>query len=219
MPTKNEREPIAWVTRGGKHIPIFEQGPSADETKKDKQIADNKSKATEKQLEDKYKYINPRYDKQAKTNFENDGYNNNCVMCAIAFEANMRGQDVEANPFKFGNLDFLDKSRHPQKAFNIKDVWDVGRPKREQAIKAIEDNMDDWGNGSRAIIQETAKGQKHAMNVVNVDGNIFIVNAQNGTHGSVADMLKGINTKGMIMFRTDNQSIADDWAKWAYKNR
>ena len=52
MATKNEREPIAWVTRGGKHIPIFEEGPSAEESKKDKQIADNKSEADKKNADD-----------------------------------------------------------------------------------------------------------------------------------------------------------------------
>lgn len=43
-----KREPIAWVTRGGKHIPIFADEPSQDEKKKDKDIEENKKQADEK---------------------------------------------------------------------------------------------------------------------------------------------------------------------------
>lgn len=43
-----DKEPIAWVTRGGKHIPIFDNGPSDDEKQKERQIKESKKQADEK---------------------------------------------------------------------------------------------------------------------------------------------------------------------------
>lgn len=47
-----EREPIAWITRGGKHIPIFVDEPTEDEKKKDREIAASKKQAKQKTQED-----------------------------------------------------------------------------------------------------------------------------------------------------------------------
>ena len=41
-----EKKPITWITKNGKHIPIYDE-PSEDEKKKEKQIADNESEALE----------------------------------------------------------------------------------------------------------------------------------------------------------------------------
>lgn len=207
---------MAWITtKSGKRV-------NTDWFDQERQIDANKAEATEKNLEEKYKYINPYHKKDAKDNLDPSGYNNNCVMCALAFEASMRGEDVEANPFKFGYSEFIDRSRTPEKAFGYKtgDVFDVGRTKRDQVVREIELSMtEDWGNGSRAILQNETAHQKHAMNVINLNGKVFIVDAENGRHGTVAEMLKGLDTKHVKLFRTDNQSIDDDWAKWAYKRR
>lgn len=171
-------------------------------------------------LEDKYKHINPNYKENADV-LDSEGYNNNCAKCAIAFEANMRGEDVEANPFEFGKQGERDKSAHNlERAFNQKDSWDIGRPKKEQTAKEIELMMkEDFGEGSRAIIQEFSKGSMHIMNVINDGGNVIIIDAQSGKSGSVSEMLKGINTKNMRLFRTDTQDISPEYSEWAYKNR
>lgn len=214
-----EREPIAWVTRGGKHIPIFADEPNADEKKKDKEIAKNKAEGISKNLEEKYKNINPGFKKDA-SNLDKEGFNNNCVKCALAFEANMRGQDTEANPFKFADSEDIDKSKKVNDAFGVKsrDVWEVGRPKKDAAIQEIELMMkEDWGDGSRAIIQEGGGGRRHTMNVINQSGDIMIVDAQSGKHGNVKQMLKGIDTKNLVMFRTDDKQISSEYSKWAYK--
>jgi hypothetical protein len=44
----SDREPIAWITKNGKHIPIFDEGPTEDEKKKDREIAESKKQADEK---------------------------------------------------------------------------------------------------------------------------------------------------------------------------
>lgn len=170
-------------------------------------------------LEDKYKHINPHYKKDSDM-FDKEGFNNNCVKCAIAFEANMRGDDVEANPFKFASSEDIDKSKSIARAFNQNDPWFVGRPKKDATIREIELMMtEDFGEGSRAIIQEGGGGRRHTMNVINDGGTVIVVDSQNGTHGSLNNMLKGIDTKGMILIRTDTQDISPDYQEWAYKKR
>ena len=235
----SEKKIIDWFTSNGKHIPIYEGESKQDalnrsiakdnEEKKQSDIeknakeADrlNKKKDKSNSLEDKYKYINPRFKKDAST-YDSEGFNNNCVKCAIAFEANMRGDDVQANPFKFGDLDDLSKSRHPEKAFNTKDVWNAGESKRELAIKRVNDYMEDWGNGSRAILQSSGDAKhnsRHALNIINDNGSLIVIDAQNGTQGTLAKMLKGLGTKDLIIIRTDDKDISEEYKKWAYRKR
>ena len=165
------------------------------------------------------KRINPNFNQNA-SNLDVAGYNNNCVQCAIAFEANMRGENVEANPFIFADRDTLNKARNVEDAFNNEDVWNVGRNKKQDAIREIDLMMkEDWGKGSRAILQENSAGRKHTMNIINDNGNIIVIDSQNGTKGTLSTMLKGINTKDMKLFRVDNKPINKDFAKWAYHNK
>jgi len=223
----SDKEPIAWITRGGKHIPIFDEDyepNKEDQIEKNKKQADKLNKESgskSNSLEDKYKNINPNFKKDASS-LDKDGWNNNCVKCALAFEANMRGEDVAANPYKFGQLGERDMSKQVYKAFGQKqgDMWNVGRSKKEDTVREIELMMtEDWGKGSRAIIQEDVGGKSHTMNVINDNGKVIIVDAQSGKHGSVKDMLKGVNTKSMIMFRTDDLKMDSTYSEWAYKKR
>lgn len=162
--------------------------------------------------------INPNY-KPDKSTLDKDGYNNNCAKCAIAFEAYMRGGDVQANQFRFGHSDDIDKSRYINKAFGVpsSEIYMVGRPKRDQVVREIELTMlEDFGDGSRAILQIQSGANKHCMNVLNDNGVIKIVDAQSGEYGSVAKMLRGLSTKQVNLFRVDDMPIDPEWAKWAY---
>ena len=44
----DKREPVAWITKNGKHIPIFADSASEDEIRKEQQIKANKKQAEEK---------------------------------------------------------------------------------------------------------------------------------------------------------------------------
>lgn len=170
-------------------------------------------------LESKYKNINPGFKKNA-SNLDSAGFNNNCAQCALAFEANMRGDDVEAKPFKFGYLGERDKAVRIDKAFNNADTWNVGRNKRELVVNEIELTLrEDWGKGSRGIIQVQSGNIKHVMNVINQNGEVTVIDAQAGKHGTVAEMLKGLPTKNVNLFRTDNLQIKDEYKDWAYRRR
>lgn len=215
----DKREPVAWITKNGKHIPIFADSANEDEIRKEKQTADNKAQADSKNLEEKYKHINPGFKANA-SHLDPAGYNNNCVKCALAFEANMRGNDVEAKPFVFADSGELDKVRQASKAFKDADVWNVGRNKREMVVREIELTLnEDWGKGSRGIIQIRSAQTKHTMNVINQEGKVIVIDAQAGKQGSVSQMLKGLPTKDVHLFRTDNLSINEEYKDWAYRRR
>lgn len=170
-------------------------------------------------LEDKFSHINPGFKKNSGY-LDKDGFNNNCVKCAIAFEANMRGDDVQATAFEFGNLEELEKTRNIEKAFGNPDVWEVGRSTKEATAKEITLMMtEDFGEGSRAVIQEQGAGRKHMMNVINDKGKVVVIDSQAGEKGSVSQMLKGKDTKRMTLIRTDNAKLSDEYKKWATKKR
>lgn len=48
-----EKKPITWITKNGKHIPIYDE-PSVDEKKKDREIAKNEEEAKYKNRDTKY---------------------------------------------------------------------------------------------------------------------------------------------------------------------
>lgn len=174
---------------------------------------------SEEDLENAYKEINPGF-KQGASSLDKDGFNNNCVKCAIAFEANARGANVQANSFKFGDSEDLSKSRAYEKAFDGANTWEVGRAKKAQTVREIELTMtEDFGVGSRAIIQEHGAGRRHTMNVVNLNGKVVVVDAQAGKHGSVNTMLTGLDTKNMTLTRTDNLKMNKEYQQWAYRSR
>lgn len=211
---RGKGKPKGWITRNGVHIPIYENY-TADRNEPKARI-----RKSTKFSEEKYKHINPGYKSDSTEKFDPNRWN--CVRCAIAFEANMRGDDVEAYPHKFGELEDGAKTHENAiaKAFGKHhDEWDVGAPKRKLAVKRISDMMEDFGPNSRAILFLAHKDGKHVVNVLANNGNPIIVDAQAGKHGSVKDMLKHYVTKQASIIRVDDSNIPDEWKKWAYKKR
>lgn len=169
--------------------------------------------------EEKYIHINPNYGKIDKEKYES--YNDNCVKCAFAFEANMRGEDVEARPYRLGHIEDVNKikANNIERAFGENHRWEVGARKRELVIKRISNLMEDFGPNSRAFLFLYHKHGKHLVNVLANNGNPIIVDAQSGEHGSPKNMLKYYITKEAYLMRVDNSTIPEEWKKWAYKRR
>lgn len=186
-----------WVTINGRHIPIYEDD-----------------------FESKYKNINPGYKKDAGI-FDKEGRNNNCVKCALAFEANMRGNDTEANPFEFGNPEDLNKSRSVEKAFGLRkgDIWEVGDTSTKGVIKNVTEFMEEFGPGSRAILQSWTASQKHAFNVINDNGRIIFVDPLSGVSDGGKKVLSGVKLNGLGLIRTDDREMSKEYSEWAYKSR
>lgn len=193
---------------------------NTDWADKERQIAENKKQADDKSLEEKYQHINPNYTKDAK---HFDPYSNNCVKCAIAFEANMRGDDVEAlgRNYKDSNENELVRTdKSIAKAIGKQnDIWEVGANNRELVVKRINEQMEDFGPNSRAILSLNHKNGHHVVNVLANNGKPIIVDAQSGKHGDVASMLKYYNTKNANIIRIDDAKISDEIKNWAYKKR
>ena len=196
-----QKEPKGWITVHGHHVPIFDE--------------------QEKSLEEKVKQVNPNFKKGASI-YDKEGYNNNCVQSAIAMEAVLRGEDVEANPFEFGNSEHLDRSRKPAEAFGTKmsrDGWEV-QGNRDKVIKDIEYFMkEDFGEGSRAIYQTDSPTSKHTINIINDGGKIIFIDSQEGTMGSGKKVLAGMKTFHGDLLRVDDKEIDPEYAAWAYKKR
>lgn len=197
------REIERWVTWKGRRIPIY------------------KDTGEVKSLEEKAKGINPNFKKDASI-YDKEGYNNNCVQCAIAVEAMLRGEDVEANPFKFGDSDTLHKSKSPAEAFGTKmsrDGWEVSG-NRDKVIEDIEYFMkEDFGEGSRAIYQSSSPTSKHTINIINDGGKIIFIDGQNGIIGSGKKVMAGMKTFHGEILRVDDKEIDPEYANWAYRRR
>lgn len=174
----------------------------------------------EKALKAAYENVNPNYDPESAKRW--DEYSWNCNKCVVAFEANMRGADVEALPYKFGvDTDFSD---NPEKAFGLKksDGWEMGGSRiRQRTVQNIELEMNDYGVGSRAIITYRNAGDRsgHTLNIVQTSKGTVAVDAQKGKQMTVSQALKGSRTNTVTLYRVDNQPINSDIAKRAYKPR
>lgn len=193
---------------------------NTDWADKDRQIAENKKQADDKSLEEKYQHINPNYTENAKAF---DPYSNNCVKCALAFEANMRGDNVEALGRNYKDSkenEFVNTDKSIAKAIGKRDdVWEVGATNRDLVVKRINDQMEDFGSNSRALLFLNHKQGRHVVNVLSNNGKPIIVDAQHGRHGDVASMLKYYNTKNASIVRIDDANISNDLKNWAYKKR
>lgn len=203
---------MAWITKNGKHI-------DTDWFDKERQIYANKKESDDKNLEEKYRYINPNFKEDAK---QYDPFNNNCVKCALAFEANMRGEDTEALARDFKNPKDGDMTQQHifARAVGKKgDIWNVGGSKRELAIKRIQDQMETFGDNSRAFLMLYYKNGKHMVNLLYNNGQVTLVDAQKGKHGDLKSMLKHYDTRKADIIRADDANISEEAKKWAYKRR
>ena len=125
-------------------------------------------------------------------------YHQNCQRCVCAYEFQRRGYDVTAKAFdgKYPSIlqcfVFNGKDYSSYVTQNINSRWSpsfgtVKNPNRfgyggSSAAKLIQKTMTDWGDGSRAVLQVIWKDSHtgHIINVENVSGEVFLIDAQNG---------------------------------------
>lgn len=125
-------------------------------------------------------------------------YHQNCQRCVCAYEFQRRGYNVTAKAFdgKYPSIlqcfvfDGKDYSSYVTQ--NINSRWSpsfgtVRNPNRfgyggSSAAKLIQKTMTNWGDGSRAVLQVIWKDSRvgHIINVENVGGEVFLIDAQNG---------------------------------------
>lgn len=229
MSKLKEEDIERWITVNGNHIPIKKGETEEDAIKRFTNYVDNasgKKKKNTEEVDDKLvKSINPNW-KQDTHFLDKDGWNNNCAKCAVAFEMAMRGEDVEANEFKFGYLGEKDKSSHVYKAFNLKqgDGWWINEKKKEMTLTRLRQVAeDDFKDGDRAILKTYAKDIKHVMNMVVKNGHIILVNSQDGTQEDITSVKKSKLLSSFLphieVYKVSDKPVDKEYAEWAYKKR
>ena len=229
MSKLREEDIERWITVNGNHIPIKNDESEEDAIKRFTDYVDNASGKKKKDIEevdDKLvKSINPNW-KQDTHFLDKDGWNNNCAKCAVAFEMAMRGEDVEANAFQFGQLGEKDKSQHIYKAFNLKqgDGWWINEKKKEMALTRLRQVAeDDFKDGDRAILKTYAKDIRHVMNMVVKNGHIILVDSQSGTQEDITSVKKSKLLSPFLpnieVYKVSDKQVDKEYAEWAYKKR
>ena len=154
-----------------------------------------------------------------------DPYSINCQRCAVAYELQRRGYDVEALG-NFGRQDGHSSYAGILKNFGLKDGDDVrcggwegweGWRKATSPTKAVSnvhDAMESWGNGSRgALVLTRAMGSGHIVNLEFINGKVHLNDGQTGKSfvgkKAVREYLTNQRTdfSNLRIFRTDNATL------------
>ena len=166
-----------------------------------------------------YENVNPNYNSNSTK--AHDEYQWNCNKCVVAFEANMRGGDYEALPYEFGKDSQF--SNNPEKIFGLKksDGWEVGFGNKKKTIEQINQTMEDYGIGSRAIITFKFKGEKagHTFNVIQTREGTKYIDAQIGKELKPNVALNKADINTVTLYRVDDRPIDKDLAKRAIRHR
>ena len=177
------------------------------------------SSYTDNGIRKAYENVNPNYNPNSTKNY--DEYQWNCNKCVVAFEANMRGGDYEALPYEFGKDSQF--SNNPEKIFGLKksDGWEVGFNSKKKTIEQINQTMEDYGIGSRAIVTFKFKGEKagHTFNVIQTGKGTKYIDAQVGKELKPSTALNKADINTVTLYRVDNRPIDKDLAKQAIRHR
>lgn len=151
---------------------------------------------------------NPRYSQAAE-------YQMNCQRCVAAFEARMRGYDVQALPTYAGDP-------YPVND-NFLDFWEGGKAdtikiSSRDSVQNVVNQMNEWGVGSRAVLGYGYKGS-NSGHVVIAEQTMFgvrFLDAQTGEPIKGVRNLFSIMKKDTIeLTRVDNKNFSDE-AKHAF---
>ena len=151
---------------------------------------------------------NPNYDVSMD-------YKMNCQRCVWAYELQRRGYDVEALPtFKGDDLprqgNWMNLSKNARQG-NTKYVGRMyGQTNSVKTeISNITEAMNDWGDGSRAIVRVVWKNQNmgHVFNIENVGGVIRAFDGQTGKEIRLRDYLSKARRGYTSLVRSDNADL------------
>lgn len=165
-------------------------------------------KGAEMSMTDAYFDANPYYsDNYAE-------FSQNCQRCVMAYEMRRRGYDVEALP-TYEN-DEMPRGGNWMTAFNGAQAIDVGKSTETATIKNIENQMKQFGDGSRAILRVKWAGGNsgHVVNLEYSNGKLYAYDAQSNSRltneAMLRDYLPYTTLSRTQLVRTDNLSISDN---------
>ena len=150
---------------------------------------------------------------------ESRDYQENCQRCIWAYELQRRGYDVEALPTYKG--DDLPRNGNWKGIIKNHDSWRneeyVGqRYGQTNSIKTeitnITDAMNNWGDGSRAVVRVAWKNSRsgHVYNIENRNGVIKAYDGQTGKNVNLREYLGKARRGYTSLVRTDNAEINMD---------
>lgn len=199
-----------------------ERKDSGIEKKKAKEAKEKRINYDQKKPEENYKKILGSHDvdddvKAANPHYsEGLKYQDNCQRCVWAYEMRRRGYDVEALP-SLTNSDTLPYMMNPrgwpEVIKNGRNELIIPEGRTGKAIKKnIENQMEEWGDGSRAIVRvRWQKGDSgHVFIAEQVDGKTRFVDPQSGekdvTYYFNSGNIKASRTR---LLRTDKKDITE----------
>ena len=164
-------------------------------------------------IDDDIKNTNKRYygEKYGVERKDNEGRRINCQRCAYAFELRCRGYDVQAqvNDDKYGQVD-----KYPFQMI-YKEKYNINKTTYKSAQKEIERIVSEAGNGSRfAICVYWKSSGGHVFNVINENGKIRYVDAQNGSL-DVSNYMSRSIAQNIELYRLDNAEFSGSVSKTA----
>ena len=140
-----------------------------------------------------------------------DEYSFNCQRCVIATEARKRGYDVIALP-TFNNDTMPSNNNYIRQCFKNPTILEVGKTTRGGTQRAVEQQMKQFGNGSRAVLAvQWANGGGHAINLVQKNGKTEFYDGQTGQRYKAKDLFNQVKTgkAETRLTRVDNLEFAD----------
>lgn len=146
-------------------------------------------------------------------------YSMNCQRCVSATEARFRGYDVIASPTFDG--DTMPTSGQWATAFKGAKIENVGRTTANATQKSLEQKMQSYGDGSRAVMSVQWKGRNaggHVLNVIQKNGKTYYYDGQVGKTYSGKDLFKAIKPQSAKITRVDNLDFAND-ARKAFRQK
>lgn len=148
-------------------------------------------------------------------------YRMNCQRCVYAFEFRRRGYDVEALPRPDSGYDPMMDGMGWYRAFEGQ-TWETKLGNRNTAVeKNIKKLMNEWGDGSRAVIYVKWKGFRsaHVFNIENKNGEVYAYDGQSGGMVDLTNYLSLSQPTRTMISRVDNLSRPLDALSSAVKKR
>lgn len=133
-------------------------------------------------------------------------YRINCQRCVYAYEMNRRGEDCIAKPAILNSNDSFMERQAWSHTMNGQKWFPVGSRSKNKTIEKIENKMQGYGAGSRAIVLVVWKDGKsgHVFNVENDGGKIRYIDAQSGIERNISKTLSAAKPTKTLISRIDN---------------
>lgn len=170
------------------------------------------SKRKWEELEEAVKGTNPNF----APGEQNRKWRINCQRCVSVFEARMRGQNVTAQPNPYPDRPAFDDLSHPNaktgifSVYKSPDILDMSSKNEWDCEQKIREQMEKWGEGSRAIVAVIWKsGGGHVFNAVQINGHTEYVDPQNGNMYCLSYFSNIDTSKKVYLTRTDDQEFTN----------